>query len=247
MNFVRALLTVTVMLFGAVSANAQAVPGQGTWESTLLGRDINLHEVAATSDAAVYLYDTTLNVTWLRDANVNINNGNGGRMNWYSAMSWADNLVTGSGDTAISDWRLPAMTNVYAECPTGNQGTMCYLNTSEMSSLFISELGNPAKGLSPVNTGSFQNLRAGPYWLIDSGTFNTDIENPTGAWSSYNGSNGGLGKSNTNLYAMAVHDGDVAPVPEPETYAMLLAGLGLMGAVVRRRYSDKDKALAIKS
>ncbi len=27
----------------------------------------------------------------------------------------------------------------------------------------------------------------------------------------------------------------VSPVPEPETYAMLLAGLGLMGAVVRRR------------
>jgi hypothetical protein len=26
-----------------------------------------------------------------------------------------------------------------------------------------------------------------------------------------------------------------APVPEPETYAMLLAGLGLMGAVARRR------------
>ncbi len=27
----------------------------------------------------------------------------------------------------------------------------------------------------------------------------------------------------------------VSPVPEPETYAMLLAGLGLMGAVVKRR------------
>jgi hypothetical protein len=27
----------------------------------------------------------------------------------------------------------------------------------------------------------------------------------------------------------------VAAVPEPETYAMLLAGLGLMGAVARRR------------
>jgi len=27
----------------------------------------------------------------------------------------------------------------------------------------------------------------------------------------------------------------VVPVPEPETYAMLLAGLGLMGAVARRR------------
>lgn len=31
----------------------------------------------------------------------------------------------------------------------------------------------------------------------------------------------------------------VSPVPEPETFAMLLAGLGLMGAVVRRRSSQK--------
>jgi hypothetical protein len=31
--------------------------------------------------------------------------------------------------------------------------------------------------------------------------------------------------------------GTVAVVPEPETYAMLLAGLGLMGAIVRRRKS----------
>ena len=28
---------------------------------------------------------------------------------------------------------------------------------------------------------------------------------------------------------------NISPVPEPETYAMLLAGLGLMGAVARRR------------
>jgi hypothetical protein len=41
-----------------------------------------------------------------------------------------------------------------------------------------------------------------------------------------------------------VHDGDVgngvaAPVPEPETYAMMLAGLGLLGFMARRR---KQKA-----
>ncbi|WP_255034006.1 PEP-CTERM sorting domain-containing protein [Rhodoferax sp. TH121] len=38
-------------------------------------------------------------------------------------------------------------------------------------------------------------------------------------------------------YAMdnVVYSAALAPVPEPETYAMLLAGLGLMGAVVRRR------------
>jgi hypothetical protein len=28
---------------------------------------------------------------------------------------------------------------------------------------------------------------------------------------------------------------NVTPVPEPETYAMLLAGLGLIGAAVKRR------------
>jgi hypothetical protein len=32
-----------------------------------------------------------------------------------------------------------------------------------------------------------------------------------------------------------VYTNTLAPVPEPETYAMLLAGLGLMGAIVRRR------------
>ena len=35
-----------------------------------------------------------------------------------------------------------------------------------------------------------------------------------------------------------------APVPEAETYAMLLAGLGLMGFVVRRRKQSQDAAAA---
>ena len=32
----------------------------------------------------------------------------------------------------------------------------------------------------------------------------------------------------------------VSPIPEPETYAMLLAGLGLMGAIARRRTTKHD-------
>lgn len=45
--------------------------------------------------------------------------------------------------------------------------------------------------------------------------------------------NGTLG----GLYSGSI---SAAPVPEPETYAMLLAGLGLMGAVVRRRSMRKN-------
>lgn len=36
--------------------------------------------------------------------------------------------------------------------------------------------------------------------------------------------------------------GNLLPVPEPETYAMLLAGLGLLGAVARRRKQERTSA-----
>ncbi|MBA4261865.1 MAG: hypothetical protein C0443_07575 [Comamonadaceae bacterium] len=45
-------------------------------------------------------------------------------------------------------------------------------------------------------------------------------------------SDGGLPMS---VYLDASYNLQMAPVPEPETYAMLLAGLGLMGALARRR------------
>lgn len=60
-------------------------------------------------------------------------------------------------------------------------------------------------------TANFSNLAAGNYHIDFEG-------NATGTW-------GGS-------YLAAV---SVAAVPEPETYALLLAGLGLMGTVARRR------------
>jgi hypothetical protein len=60
----------------------------------------------------------------------------------------------------------------------------------------------------------------------------------SGASETYLGQNLGITLSSGNLQS----DWDnvrltaAAPVPEPETYAMLLAGLGLMGAVARRKH-----------
>jgi hypothetical protein len=51
-------------------------------------------------------------------------------------------------------------------------------------------------------------------WLPDRSTF--DYDNPS-----------------TGIYGLV--EVNMAPVPEPETYAMLLAGLGLMGFKARRR------------
>lgn len=48
-----------------------------------------------------------------------------------------------------------------------------------------------------------------------------------------------IATGNTALGTVVVSNGTVSPVPEPESYAMLLAGLGLMGAIARRRSSKR--------
>ncbi len=55
-------------------------------------------------------------------------------------------------------------------------------------------------------------------------------DNTVGSWGTQNGRSAGF-----RTYV------EVTPVPEPETYAMMLAGLGLLGVVARRR---KQKSVA---
>jgi hypothetical protein len=173
----------------------------GAAQAALQDRDLN-------GDAVVdAFYDTDLDITWLRNANVN------GQMNWDSAVAWAD----GFSFAGYDDWRLPASD----EC----SGFNC--TGSEMGHLWYIELGNVAHSLT--NTGNFQNLQASYYW---SGTENTSVA----AWNFgvINGAQQAINKVVVS-YAMAVRPGDVPVVPEPQTYALMLAGLGLLGAVARRR------------
>lgn len=239
-----ATVAISLLLACALPAQAAPVNGQGTWETTLLGRDINRHAVSALDASAVYLYDTVQNITWVRDANLN------GAMGRDDAIVWAANLTTGTGTNAVTDWRLPSMTDTGTPgCNWSYNGTDCGFNTAtstnEMASLFFNTLGNKSylstsgvyqADFGLTNTASFQNMLPQSYWL---GTaYAPDPLNASWAFSFSNGSQG-VGYAN-NLYmfnAMAVRNGDVllAPVPEPETYAMLLAGLGVMSAVARRR------------
>lgn len=153
-------------------------------------------------------YDTDLDITWLRDANVN------GPMQWDAQMAWADRFSF----AGYSDWRLPTSDACCGYDCTG----------SEMGHLWYVELGNVTAG-PMTNTGGFKNLAAWPYFsgtevdALHAHVFDTDIGFQTG------------GARSAFYFAFAVRDGDVPAIPEPQTYALLLLGLTALAVVKRRR------------
>ena len=198
----------------------------GAAHATLIGRDLN----GSIGSFEAY-YDTDLDITWLANTNVN------GQMNWANAMAWAANLSYTDGVNTYDNWRLPTTLQPDSSC--GNQiGGVSYgynCTGSEMGHLFYSELGGTAR-LSILTSADpdlakFTNLLASAYWSA------TEYAPGTGdAWSfSFSGGFQEEYGEGSQFYALAVSPGDVAVVPEAETYALMLAGLGLIGWRVRRR------------
>jgi PEP-CTERM motif len=231
----RAALAVVALAISALpAAQAAAVTGQGTWQTTLQARDLDGN---GSTDA---YYDTALNITWLADAGAF-------RGSWDASKDWADNLVVG----AYSDWRLPTMVDVGNNgCATfstaGGANTDCGYNVdtglSEMAHVYYVTLGNkgyhapgtgasnqPGWGLS--NTGPFSNVQSYLYW--------SGVEYAPGtnrAWYFYTGyGDQDDYPKDVALYAWAVRPGDVAAVPEPQAYLLALAGLAVAGALARKR------------
>jgi hypothetical protein len=231
----------TTLIASSLIAAALA---SGSAHAVLQGR--NMDGNAATFEA---YYDTDLDITWLGNANMN------GLMTWAGANTWAANLSFYNPLTnqTYSDWRLPTTTDTGTElCDFAYGGTDCGYNvdtaSSEMAHLYFVTLGNQSAytttgavsgayegGTNPTSTfdnvGPFTNFQSGSYW---SGT--EYAPSPSSAWYfyTYYGYQSGGGESNS-FYALAVSPGDVAAVPEAETYALMLVGLGLIGWRARRR------------
>jgi len=258
-SFVLSTLAAAAQL-ALVAAQAAGVPGQGSWETTLLPRDINGD---GTVDA---FYDKVLNVSWLANANAAVGSvyvapwavgtEYDGVMNWANAKAFAAGLdVYGT-----TGWRLPTMidTGVSGCDESYTGGTDCGLNVqtisqdgqtvfSEMAHLYYVSLGNkayctpnasctpPQPGWGLTNTGGFRNMQALIYWTsVAYAPYPADD-----AWyfGTVDGSQGYYPQSQ-EIFALAVRPGDVtAAVPEPHINALLLLGLAGVVAAARRRSS----------
>ena len=225
----------TTLIAAALSLGLFAAPGaHAALTSALSGQVVN---------------DTDLNVTWVANANLaatntfgvsGINDTGGittvGIMSWNTAQTWIGAMNT-ANYLGYHDWRLPTTLQPDASCDgqIGGVSQGYYCTGSEMGHLFSKELGGTAGSsidtTHNANYNLFSGFRSGNYW---SGTeYPPDT---TYAWRfSFLSDNQGLNNKLGTMYALAVRSGQVAAVPEADTWALLLAGLGLVGAATRRR------------
>ncbi len=220
----NALGTSLLVLSMAGTVPAAPVVGQGTWESTLQGRDLD----GDLSTAEAY-YDTVLDITWLANADLA-----GADLTWANANDPATLSVPNV--YGLTDWRLPLtrpLDGIIADAAHSNLGTEdrghnvsapgtpnAGSTASEMAHLYYNTLGNlsPCHPLDSVNsscitqdgsgltnTGPFTSLQAGFYWSASEFTPNT-----ASAWAfDFNSGNQGRGPKTTAYAAWAVHDGPV--------------------------------------
>ncbi len=159
-------------------------------------------------------YNPTLNVTILNDWNIGT-----GFWSATAAAGSAQALVESAGDaqTDFKGWFLPTGHGLSVAGPL-NQ----YLSIWR-------DAGSSFTGLQ----AQFHNVQSVNYWS------STEVEpNPPFAWifGTRAGSQWEGGAKGFSLWAVAVRPGDVATaVPEPQTYALMLMGIGVVMLALRRR------------
>ena len=271
--FIKTLLaSVTLASLGAVPAHAVGIAGQGTWQQTLLGRDLD----GNLGNGPEAWYDTTLNITWLANTQAiagtpydtyfrggsddqpydNESNETDGRAVLSDAFFWVQQLNVGG----TTGWRLPATTPIdgsdfryspstkaAGEADTPWRGVLdvgwnITSMHSELAHMFHITLGNLGAydndgrlrdpGEISFNTGVFDALKARKIW--SGSKYHPNERDIAWVFDFASGKQQGGYPAlpfPEAYHAWAVHDGDVGmamPVPEPASWAVLLAGLAVV-------------------
>jgi hypothetical protein len=133
---------------------------------------------------------------------------------------WVEaSLVPAGAFDEFYTFSLPSLLNVQSTTVANNLSNVLNITGGSVS-LFSGSIGSGTElasynfdGTTGSSTHTVANLTAGNYYFEVKGT----------------ASNQG------GLYTLTT---SAVPVPEPETYAMLLAGLGIVGSLYRRRKAD---------
>lgn len=144
-------------------------------------------------------YDTELDITWAQNANIN------GQDTWDGQVSWVSGLTI----AGVSGWRLPNM-------DVDNDGTIVDCASVAEPTCRDNEYGYMyhQNGVSFASPGMFANVQSGstaPYWSATKYAPSPSVV----AWA-HNFSNGSSviqTTTNPDIYAWAVHSGDVVPIP----------------------------------
>lgn len=124
-------------------------------------------------------YDSTTNLTWLANANMN------GVMTWSQANTWAAGLTI----NGVTGWALP--TTADTNCGYCNTG-------SQMGELYYTA------GITSSSPGPFSNVQSGYYWSATECAPNTN-----NAWNfDFNNGNQNNDNKDNSLYGWAVHAGE---------------------------------------
>lgn len=219
--------------------------------AALQGRDAD-HNVSNGYEA---YYDTVLNVTWWADAGLIAD------VSYATAQQNAQMASLGG----VSGWRLPTTAPVDGVAFSYNQGSaygtdgkkdLGYRITApgnELSYMYYVNLqGSAGVGFSgdvTVGGATFRGITGATYWTGTVANDNKTSCQPGGTFGGcqwvfetglglqdyYTLSTPGVGP--TRASAWLVHNGDVfaTAVPEPQTWALMVAGLGMLAKLRRGR------------
>lgn len=150
-----------------------------------------------------------------------------GQASWLGSLAYVSylNSINYGGS---NQWYLPTVANTSFGFNTATNGTT---KGDELVELFYSELNGTAGSAIP-NTTTFDNEKSSSYW---SGTEYAPSPNSAWRFVTHSGTQDRNAKIIIIFYAWAVSPGQIAAVPEPQSMAMLMAGLAVLAGVGRRR------------
>lgn len=171
-----------------------------------------------------------------------------GHTSWFGAMAYV-NYLNSISYGGSDEWYLPTLANntyVYNYSGAYNTATNGTTKGEELAELYYQELGTqwvsdgldlqPIYGIKDPQENFVNEKKYGAYW--------TDTEYsqfPSYAWT-FRADIGYLDwyPKEFQFYAWAVSPGQISVVPESDSVAMLLLGLGLVGGVVRRHRQNSS-------